>query len=108
MSGNDYWREAFMTALEDAGVDFPDSEAIDRGARSLMIAHDQVGMAFGYDCIPDPRETEIKDLKRKLTIEESKVVCPECKGKGRLYSQGPHHGSDTECFKCRGQGKVVI
>lgn len=64
---DDYWREAAMCALEE----HIDLERFQPGewdsiAKSLAGSAEHVGMAFGEDCIPNPRDTEIGELKAKL------------------------------------------
>lgn len=102
----DYWAECIKEAFEDAGIDATD-EQIDTVAAWVSGAHENYGMAHGHHCIPNPKDTEIRDLKKELETEQSKVVCPECAGRGILVSYGPYHSSESRCWKCRGEGKVV-
>ena len=101
----DYWKECIQEAFEDAGIEASE-EQIQTVASWVEGAHDNYGMAHGHHCIPNPKDEEIRNLKKELRIERDKVVCPECKGSGRKVDHGPCHWSESECFKCRGEGKV--
>jgi hypothetical protein len=100
-----YWEEAFCAALEDAGLPLPTDQQIKQAASVLEGAHENYGMAHGYDCIPNPVQTENDRLSKLLKDEREKVHCRECNGHGRIESQGPYHGSNTQCWKCHGEGK---
>ena len=71
-------------------------------------AHDNFGMAHGHDCIPNPLEEKVGRLERELKIERDKVVCPECGGRGSITTNAMHcnRSSTSQCWKCRGEGKV--
>lgn len=102
----DYWEECIAQAFEDAGIKAT-KEQIDTVISWVEGAHDNYGMAHGHECIPNPLLSEIKELKKSLSIERSKVTCNECDGKGRIISHGPHHSSNSECNRCRGEGRVA-
>lgn len=101
----DYWKEAVSCALDEAGITASD-EQIEQIAGAMESSHENYGMAFGHDCIPNPLQLENARLSRELRVEREKIVCKECKGKGRIISHGPYHSSDTQCWVCRGEGKV--
>lgn len=102
----DYWFECIAEAFDDTGI-VATKEQISNVAGWVEGAHENYGMAHGYDCIPNPTQIENKRLSKELELERSKVVCPECNGKRRLVTYGPYHSSDSECWKCRGEGKVL-
>jgi len=60
----DYWEECIAEAFEDAGITAT-KEQIDTVASWVEGAHENYGMAHGYDAIPNPLESEIGELKRK-------------------------------------------
>lgn len=100
----DYWQECIAEAFEDAGIQAT-QEQIDTVANWVEGAHENYGMAHGHDAIPNPLVLENEKLRRQMKEEEDKIICPECKGKGRIITRGPYHGSDSECSRCRGEGR---
>lgn len=102
----DYWREAFMAALEEAEIPFPSDEKLKLGADVLEGAHENFGTAHGYDCIPNPQTGEIEKLNRELRRERAKIHCHTCDGRGRIETPGPYHSSNSQCWKCNGEGRV--
>ena len=102
----DYWAEALGEALcEIDAFSALTSEQIATVAGSLAMAHEGYGMAFYQP--PNPEPSEVKRLEVALAKERSKVVCPTCRGAGRLsYSAGPW-GVNTGCHTCSGEGKVL-
>ena len=75
-------------------------------AAGRATGHENFGMAHGYDVIPNPLQSELDDTKRQLREWRAKIVCPQCKGNGRLIAHGPIHSVDSQCWKCRGDGLV--
>ena len=66
-----YWKECIEEALEDAGIETTD-EQIYTVTRWVVGAHENYGMAHGYHAIPNPRDTEIESLEKKIKkIEDS-------------------------------------
>lgn len=59
-----YWIEAVETALEEIDKlhNFTNAEIKDL-AENLQISAEQESMAFGRECIPNPLQTEIQNLK---------------------------------------------
>ena len=102
----DYWAECVSEALDEAGITATPQQ-ISMVAEYVSGAHDNYGMAHGHDCIPNPLAGEVKQLKTALDIEKRKVVCPDCRGTGTVYSTGPYHCSTSQCSSCRGDGKVT-
>jgi hypothetical protein len=66
----DYWEEAFCFACEEAGIPLPSKEQRKLAADSLEHSHDMYGMAMGHDCIPNPLNTEVKELQEKIKSME--------------------------------------
>lgn len=58
----DYWTECISEAMEDAGI-AATKEQIDTVVTWVEGAHENYGMAFGHDCIPNPLESDLKELK---------------------------------------------
>jgi len=103
----DYWKEAFMAALEEAEIPFPADDKLKLGAAVLRGAHEEYGMAQGHHCIPDPQAAEVDRLEKALAKERRKEHCRTCDGRGRIETPGPYHSSNSECWKCRGEGRVA-
>jgi len=99
----DFWEECISESFDDAGITAT-KDQIGTVAYWVEGAHENYGMAHGYDCIPNPLNTEIERLKNELKIEREKGICPECKGKGGEMSYGGTFQSFHECSKCQGSG----
>ena len=103
MSRLDYWREAVQDSLDTHGVTATEAQ-IRAVASDMELSHESVGMAFH---VPpgNPMQSEIDELRSQLAAERSKVTCADCRGSGVEITPGPHHSSESECFKCRGAGR---
>ncbi len=99
----DYWEECIAISCEENDVAIT-PEQIRAIADDVRRGHENYGMAFG---VPqsNPERDEIKQLKGALQRERDKRTCPACKGTGEIVTQGPHHGSWSQCDRCRGQGR---
>lgn len=65
-----YWQECISEALDEAGIE-ASQEQIQTIAKIVSGAHENYGMAFGHDCIPNPVLAEVETLKKKIKkIEE--------------------------------------
>ena len=64
----DHWDECISEALDDAGITAT-KEQIKNIAGWVQGAHENYGMAYGHDCIPNPLQTEIDTLKKKREKE---------------------------------------
>jgi hypothetical protein len=95
--------DCIEAAFDEVGI-VATSDQMKHVASSVEMGYEMYGQAHGYDCIPNPVLLENEKLKEELDTERRKIVCVECKGKGRIYSQGPYHGSDSQCHICHGEG----
>lgn len=102
----DYWNECISEAFDEEGI-VATPEQIDNVARSVEVAHENYGMAFGHDAIPNPLLADNQRLERELKTERDKVLCRECNGHGRIIINGPVHSYDSECTRCRGEGRYL-
>jgi hypothetical protein len=100
-----YWEECLASSFEENDI-IATPEQIAAIARDIELGHDVYGQYHGHDCIPNPVQVERDELAKKLEREKLLVLCGECNGRGRIWTQGPHHGSDSECWKCHGEGKI--
>jgi len=98
----DYWEECLAQSIEEHGVTVT-REQLTAIVRDVEGAHDCYGMAFH---VPEnPLIGELQRARAELKTEREKVFCRTCDGRGRLISAGPYHSSDTQCWKCGGEGK---
>jgi len=101
----DYWEECIAEAFEDAGIKATD-EQVSSVSRWVEGAHENYGMAFGYDCIPNPLVLENKKLLKEIREDRNKVKCETCNGTGEIVTHGPCHSAYSQCYKCRGAGRL--
>lgn len=100
-----YWEECVSEALDEALLVATEGQ-IAIIASIVEGSHENYGMAFGHDCIPNPLCTEIDKLKKELKREQTKEICETCNGKGRLVSYGGTFQSTSDCHKCNGEGFI--
>jgi len=67
----DYWEECVSEACDDCGLIIT-KEQIECIAGWVEGAHENYGMAHGYECIPNPMESEVKSLKMQIEKLEEK------------------------------------
>ncbi len=101
----EYWEECIKEAFEDAKIEAT-TEQIDNVIGWVEGAFENYSLSNGYDCIPDPKESEISELRRLLEREKSKTICPECKGSRITVTYGGTLKGTSQCFKCRGEGFI--
>ena len=110
MNRNDYWVESVGSSFDEHGIEATPA-TIAMVAGDMEISHQQEGMAFGDDVASEnlagERMRKFDRLVQELKDERSKVVCPICKGRGSLIDNGPCHSSTSECYKCRGDGRIA-
>lgn len=99
-----YWEECMSEALYEAEVNFtPEQLAI--VVDYAIRGHEMYDEYTGRYLIPNPETERANRAEKALQQEQRKIFCCQCNGRGRIYTQGPYHGSDSECWKCRGEGK---
>lgn len=70
---NNYWKEALDCALDEAGVfDKLNEEEKLKIAKDLQFAAEMESESCGYLNIPNPLNTEIDNLKKKMKDQEDK------------------------------------
>lgn len=55
---SDYWNDCISEALNDVGLEAT-PEQVDAIAGFVEVSHDNYGMAYGHDAIPNPLLSEI-------------------------------------------------
>lgn len=102
-----YWEQCIEEAFGDIGI-IASPEQIKKVADWVEGAHENYGLATGYDLIPNPLRTENENLKKDLKKEQEKISCPACNGEGRIVDNfGPSGRTSTSsCQKCYGKGRV--
>lgn len=103
MTGIDYWKECVSLAADDCGADLTEEQLV-HIAESVQGGYENYGQAFYSP--PSDYDHEIDRLKKELEIERAKVVCPKCVGRGRIVENFGTRSSNTECWICRGEGRV--
>lgn len=98
----DYWQEAVECALDEAGVKVT-PEQLAQVVDGIKGSRENEHMA--YAPVENPYPREIQRLEKELKRERGKVICRECNGHGRITIQGPYHSSNSQCSKCRGDGR---
>ncbi len=104
MSKHDYWVDCISQAAGECGLSLTLVQ-LECLAEAVEGAHDNIGQAFYTPSRND--DSEVKQLQRQLLIERNKEVCPECKGRGVIFSLGPAHSSRMMCGTCQGGGWVT-
>ena len=102
---NDYWKACLEASFDEHGIIVSDA-TLAAIAEDMQMAREMESESCGYLSIPDPRDTEIKTLKRSLETEMAKSFCITCQGTGRITESSGVRSSNTQCWKCRGEGKV--
>jgi len=100
----DYWTECVEISFEEAGIQAT-AEQIEVVAGGIEGCHENYGMAFYQPPAGEYEESKSVRLKRELAIERDKIICNECKGRGRIIENFGFRSSDSECMNCRGEGR---
>lgn len=66
----EYWKECIAEAFCEAGIEATE-EQLDLVTEWVEGAHENYGMATGQECIPNPMESEVNELKRKLQKQDA-------------------------------------
>jgi hypothetical protein len=59
-----YWIESVSCSLEENDITVS-AETLEKIAKDMMNSAECQGQAFGHDAIPNPRNSEMEELKRK-------------------------------------------
>jgi len=104
MSSLDLWKELIAESFCEHGINATQEQI-------ASVAQDAQGIAESiseHSFHPtDPAIRELAESQAALKREQSKVTCLPCKGAGRIYTSGPYHGSESQCWKCRGEGRHI-
>jgi hypothetical protein len=100
----DYWEECLAQSFEEHGITAT-REQIRAVADDVEGGRECMDMAF---YVPEnPVHEELARTKRELQKERDKVVCPDCRGRGRLVYASGDRSVDTQCDKCSGEGYYI-
>jgi uncharacterized Rossmann fold enzyme len=87
----EYWEECISEAFDDAGIE-ASKDQIETVASWIEGAHDNYGMAHGHDCIPNPENEEIKQLKQEIKRLNNEHVRADESATKRLVDTRVRHG----------------
>ena len=104
MKPSDYWLECLSQAADEAGIVL-DSNALGVLAKAAEDGHEHYSMAFYSPSSSEIYQPRIDKLERDLKAEREKVFCKTCSGTGRLIESFGTRSSDSQCYKCQGDGK---
>ena len=65
----DYWKECIAEAFCEAGITATE-EQLNLVVGWVEGAHENYGLATGKECIPNPLESEVNELQRKLKKQD--------------------------------------
>lgn len=107
-SRDDYWREAFECAMDDADCGDLLAQISDEQrkliAGTLSGAKECESMTFH---VPEnPMVERNQRLERALKWEQEREGCNDCGGRGRVEYQAGPWWCNTQCDTCHGEGKV--
>lgn len=102
MTKTDYWAECLASAFEEHGI-VATSDQIEAVARDVEVSQENIGMAFYQP--ENPLIGELKRVEAELKAEKELMHCQRCNGTGRLISYGGTFQSNSQCWKCHGEGK---
>ena len=91
-----YWEEYVSAALDSAGVDVS-KEQLTSIIDDVEAGHEMYGMAHGHECIPNPLENEVRELRGQLKVEKSTTACTACHGKGYLRFYVGTYMTESQC-----------
>ena len=100
----DYWTECIETAADECGL-LLTAEQLECLAGAAESGHQYYGQA--YPSQSPSLDTETERLRRELKQERDKVMCPECRGTGVEIVYFSDRVSRSECYRCRGKGRVL-
>ena len=66
----EYWKECIEEAFCEAGIK-ANEDQIKAVVEWVEGAHENIGMATGSECMPNPADSEIESLKNKIKRLES-------------------------------------
>lgn len=105
-----YWEECVSEALDDCNIKAT-MEQIETIASWVEGAHENYGMAHGYDVISRGAESESTKELRQLKTELEKKRIWECETKPCKYclttgTVKDGWGRDVKCDNCDGKGRL--
>ena len=88
----DYWTECIVIAADECGLALTE-EQLECLSGSVEGWHENYGMSFGHDCIPNPMSSEVEELKaeiRKLEESHKRQLYGIKKGVAQRRNVDPH------------------
>lgn len=98
-----YWIEALTEALDQAAIPAT-AEQIAEAAKWIESAAEY---RHEHEYQPEhPAVAELAATRKALTIEQSLIVCPECRGSRDERVDIGSHVAISRCYNCNGKGKI--
>lgn len=97
-----YWEECLSSSFEEHGV-MVTPEQLTAIAEDVKNGNENYGQAFYQP--ENPMIEENKKLAKALAVEKGKIGCLECRGSGRIIENFANRSSNSQCYKCHGEGK---
>lgn len=105
MDRRDYYCEAMAESFSEHGISAT-SEQIEAVVRDMDMAREHEGQAF---YVPEnPMISENERLRAQLKIEQDKIGCLECNGRGSVTTTFGVRSSTSRCDWCNGEGRVSL
>lgn len=104
-----YWLESLGQAADECDLVMT-SEQLEFMAQACMHSHEMYSEYSGDNVASANFSAQAEQEKQKLIDElekeRNKTICRDCYGEGRIINQGPYHSSNSECWTCKGVGKI--
>jgi hypothetical protein len=105
---DEYWVECVECGADECGAVLT-QEQVEHIAATCRGGHENYGMASGNDVATanwhGEQRREKEGLLKQLQREREKVHCRVCDGRGREINMAGPWRSDSQCWKCKGDGR---
>ena len=97
-----YWEECIAVSFDENGIAATQKQ-IESVAADVQNSHENIGMAFHTP--ENPMVSEVSSLREQLKAERDKILCPVCRGSGSIITRGGTFECESQCDRCRGEGR---
>jgi RecJ-like exonuclease len=109
MGNRAYWEIFVDEALPEMGITLTKEqrlELLEGIIGHASMEHEATGVAVADRNLSGAREAELNKANRDLLFEREKIMCRNCDGRGRITTYGGTFQSRSQCWECKGEGKV--